>query len=264
MSTPLYDIGALTSKIGLSSKMPTTAEIQEIQRKQFQAPPVSNDSAYQAPSQTDIAAAQAQVDAVHSAVLQQASLFYQADTGVFSSTGSVTFDLVMSEEPSLTAQVCSHPVQEGAAISDHIQPSLPSGRVSALVSNYSLKDAPNGARYDKYTSSVSNRALEAYRIFQDIFSKRLLVTLATTMGIWDNVALTSVGAPRDAGTGDALIFDISFQQLRTVQLKTVQLEAVAKPSDMKSNKKRQASAKMKIGVVTPEDGSMDADSEEAF
>jgi hypothetical protein len=33
---------------------------------------------------------------------------------------------------------------------------------------------------------------------------------------------------------------------------------------MKSNKKRQASAKMKIGVVTPEDGSMDADSEEAF
>jgi hypothetical protein len=84
------------------------------------------------------------------------------------------------------------------------------------------------------------------------------------MGIWDNVALTSVGAPRDAGTGDALIFDISFQQLRTVQLKTVQLEAVAKPSDMKSNKKRQASAKMKIGVVTPEDGSMDADSEEAF
>lgn len=264
MSTPLYDIGALTSKLGLSSKMPTVAEIQDIQRKQFQAPPLSSDASPAMPSQTEIAADQSQVDAVHSAVLQQASLFYQAGTGVFSAAGSVTFDLIMSEEPALTAQVCSHPVQEGAELSDHIQPSLPSGRVSALVSNYSLKDAPNGSRYDKYSSVVSNRAMEAYRVFQGIFSKRLLVTLVTTMGIWDDVALTSVGAPRDSGTGDALIFDITFQQLRTVQLKTVQLEAVARPSDMKSSKKRQAAAKVKVGVVTPEDGSMSSESEEGF
>lgn len=265
MTQPLLDLQAAKQRFRLTDvKMPSDEERATIAKKSFGSDPVAQKAQAHANVQrSDIVKIQKDVEDFAAAVQKSASLFFRRDgQGLEAKVGAVTFDLILSEEHALTAQVCSHPVQNGDAITDHIQPQLPSGRVQVLVTNYSIKDAPGGWRQGVYTDD--NRALTAWRTFKSIFQARQTVTLVTVLEVYEDVALTHVSAPRDAGTGDALIFDVSFQQIKTVQLKTVKLSAVASPKDMSSNKNRQASPKLSMGTATPDEGSMNASSEEGF
>ena len=265
MTQPLYDLQSAKQKMHLTEvKMPSDAERLKLYQDSFQSSPLEPKRIKpEDPSQTYIAAVKQQIDGFTAKVQKSASMFFRRDDqGLTASIGSVTFDLILSEDHDLTATVCTHPVQNGEAVSDHIQPQLPSGRIQVLVTNYSIKDAPGGWRQGTYTDG--NRALAAYETFKAIFKARVLVTIVTVMEVYDNVALTHVSAPRDSSTGDALVFDVQFQQLRTVQLKVLKLSGVAKPADMKSNKNRQASSRLSAGQATPDEGDMDASSEEGF
>lgn len=262
MSMPLYDVQALKDFIGIGTHIPTQSEVDKISREGFQTDPVSRKAAkVSVPNQIYIAATKAQVDALYESNLQSASLFFWNDgeqgvTPKDKSIGAVSFDLILDEDHALSAAVCSHPVQYGDPITDHIQPQLPSGRVSVLVSNFSLKDAPGALRQGgspvrQEWSPYRNRAAEAYGVFLQIFEKRQVCTMVTVLRVYRDVALTNVSAPKTNATGDALIFDVSFQQIRTAQLKTIELSGVAKVNDMNDDNNRQAAPKVSTGVATP-------------
>lgn len=257
MTQPLVDLQAIKQKFHLTDvRMPSDSERATIGREKFSSDPVAQKAIW--PTRVDAAYiqdVQKNVDEFAALTSKSASIFFRRDgQGLTAKVGAVTFDLILSEEHELSATICSHPVQNGDAISDHIQTQLPAGRVQVLVSNYSLKDAPGGARESQALWNTSNnRASAAYDTFKAIFKAKQTVTLVTVLEQYDNVAITHVSAPRDAGTGDALIFDVSFQQIKTVQLKVMKLDGIVKPADMKSDKNRQASPKFSGGTVTPDE-----------
>lgn len=268
MTQPLVNLQAIKQKFHLTDvNMPSDDERESLGKSKFSSDPVAQkaiwgtriDDAY-------IQGVKKNVEDLAALTAKSASIFFRRDgQGLSAKVGAITFDLILSEEHDLTATICTHPVQNGDAISDHIQTQLPAGRVQVLVSNYSLKDAPGGARESQDLWNTSNnRAAAAYDTFKAIFKAKQTVTLVTVLEQYENVAITHVSAPRDAGTGDALIFDVSFQQIKTVQLKVVKLEGVVKPADMKSNKNRQASQKLSAGTVTPDEGELDTSTDVGF
>lgn len=265
MTQPLLDLQAVKQRFHLTDvRMPSDEERASLGREKFSSDPVSQKAiwATKADGATIKKVGQDVTDFAASVQKSATLLFRRDNQGLTADTGIIDFDLILSEEHTLDAQICSHPVQNGDPITDHIQPQLPTGRLQVLVTNFSIKDAAGGWRQGSYTDD--NRAMTAWRTFKAIFKARQMVQIVTILEVYDNVALSHVSAPRDAGTGDALIFDVSFQQIKTVQLKTVKLTAVASPKDMTNNDRRQASKKLSAGTITPDEGTMNASADTGF
>lgn len=64
-----------------------------------------------------------------------ASLFYRVD-GYF--VGSIKFDLEISENHSIEAQVSEHPIEDGSVVSDHVRILPRKGSIVGLVTNHPL------------------------------------------------------------------------------------------------------------------------------
>lgn len=271
MSVPLYDLQAIRQKFGIVGKgvhIPSAKEVEEIQRKQFSSP-------------TAILAGKGQVAAPPPTVamddsktkvfnLRDASqvkgsgslFFYRPGQGLSTKVGAVTFDLILEEEAELVATVCQHPVQSGQPITDHVQVGLPSGRLKVLVTNHSLRYAHGGAKEGNVAGMYpNNRAMDAYQTFKTIFAKREACTLVTVLDVYTDVVITHVGVPRDASSGDALVFDITFQQIRRVELKKVLLNAAVHPKDMRSANNQQAATNLDKGPQVPDTATYDTESD---
>lgn len=169
------------------------------------------------------------------------SLFYRVYDKPYA-VGDVQFDLVLSEAHSLTSTVSEHPVEEGATISDHIQQNLRSGKLRGLVSNYSIQTGGGDGE--------TNRAMNAWLIFQNLWKSRQLVTIVTTLEVYENVAVVSVSTNRDASTGDSLEFDVDFRQVKKAELQEVTVSATVKPVDMTTQQRKKSATKTKKGRVT--------------
>jgi hypothetical protein len=169
------------------------------------------------------------------------SLFYRVYDKPYA-VGDVRFDLVLSEAHSLTSNISEHPVEEGATISDHIQQNLRSGKLRGLVSNYSIQ-AEGG-------DGETNRAMNAWLLFQNLWKSRQLVTIVTTLEVYENVAVVNVSTNRDDSTGDSLEFDVDFRQVKMAALQEVTVSATVKPVDMTTNQRKKSATKVKKGRVT--------------
>jgi hypothetical protein len=269
MSTPLYDLQKVKEAVGFTAvHIPTSAEIDKLKNDKFAAYPGSEKGGK---TQLPLAVAdpnfigefyaypQTRTKQIRDEVIKKGSLFYSAANQGIKATNAnksmvsaITFDLILSENHDLTATVCSHPVQNGEPITDHIQPQPTKVKLQVLVTEYSIKDGPGGWRGNSFDLSVS-RGRTTLDAFRSIFENRMSCTLVTVLTTYDNMVLTRVGAPRDGASGEAQVFEVEAQQIRTVQLKTAALGAVAKPADMATAKNRQAAPAVTNGTQTPDD-----------
>lgn len=200
-----------------------------------------------------------------------ASLFYEKDvddkgnkTTLFT-IGAVEIDLILEEHHSVSAKMTTHSVElTGETIADHIQIDLRSGTLKALVSNYSLKH-PTTITIDANTSAEDilkeakdsqmsqNRAKEAWTDLKAILQGKKAVKIVTsleTYGEDNDVYLTDVSTMRNSDSGDALEFDISFQQIKTVMLSTSKkVVTVTKPTTQKTSDERKRASKKNNGTV---------------
>ena len=292
MSTPLYNVQAAKELLGFGTHVATKSEIAKIKDQKFRTDP----GAYKGDGETfdldpisptnseisDAKTVQSQLDTYLGKIKESGSIFFsRASQGLSSVQSSatdplyaITFDLILSETHPLSATACQHPVQYGAKITDHIQPEPTKIRAQILVTDYSIKDgywkSPDGT--PTYAAGVrgnvfdtsSSRAKAAYRAFKDIMAARLPVNLVTVLESYENLAITQVSIPRDGSSGEALIFDVEFTQIRTVKLHTSSLRAVTVPkqpdkrvqSANKPNKARKAKPKTtctaSLTTVTPD------------
>ena len=175
------------------------------------------------------------------------SLFYRRFDKPYA-VGDIQLDLILSESHSLTSTVSEHPVEEGAAISDHIQQNLRVGKLTGLISNFSIREGGG--------DGATNRAADAWTLFQNLWKRRELVTIVTTLEVYENVAVTNVSTERTSSSGDALQFDVSFQQVRQPKLQEVTLSATVQPPKMDTDKRRQASGKVRNGRVTGKEATL--------
>ncbi len=176
------------------------------------------------------------------------SLFYRMYDKPYA-VGDIQLDLILSESHSLTSTVSEHPVEEGATISDHIQQNLRVGKLTGLVSNFSIQTGGG--------DGATNRAMNAWTLFHNLWKRRELVTIVTTLEVYENVAVTNVSTERSSTSGDALQFEVSFQEVRQPKLQEVTLAATVQPPKMNTKQQRQASNKVRNGRATGKAATLD-------
>ena len=171
-------------------------------------------------------------------------LFYRKDGY---SVGAVELDLILDESHSKNAQVTENPLQEGRAVSDGIYLELREGSLTGLVSNHSIKHSVPPDRQtaegllDKAENyQLENRAKQAWEDLKSLMDSKQLVTIVTSLEVYDNVAITSIETERDGDSGDALEIKVGFKQVQKVQLREDKVTAQVQPENMDSDINRLA------------------------
>lgn len=268
MSTPFYDLQKIKESLEFTDvHVPTTSEIQKIKNEQFSTFPTSDKG-----NGSNLPAARADknfsdqffdgprrsTQEIRDAVIRRGSIFFARDgqgiTGANANNSvveGITFDLILSESHELSAVVCEHPVQNGSAVTDHIQPQPTKGSFKVLVTEYSIKDGHGGWRGDTFDTSAS-RAKRVWASFKSIFANKMLCDLVLVLDPYFDVVLTRVSAMRDGSSGEAQEFDVEFTQIRRADLATAPLNVTAKPANMLTDKNKQAAPPVANGTDTPE------------
>lgn len=145
-------------------------------------------------------------------------------------------DATVTESHTREAVVTMHPRETGSDIADHIQPKLPEISAQLIYSATPLNQ-----------TALPGRVEAAYNYLLRLQEERTLVTIVTTLAVYEGVALVSLSAPVSAQTGQALVVDTRWRLVRTVSTQQVQIPAgilrgVVRPSGQtKPNTKDQVS-----------------------
>lgn len=119
-------------------------------------------------------------------------------------------DVALTETHEFEADVTEYPVESGSSISDNIRSKPIMVTMEGLVSNSPLEEIA------KYRIAPAEPVADAYAMLLDVRDKREPVTIRTSLGTFENMALQSLSIPRDGSRGDALRFTAKFQQIQTV------------------------------------------------
>lgn len=132
-----------------------------------------------------------------------------ANTMIRSSSGTLYFDALLHADHNSTVTPTQHPVQTGAAISDHayVEPR----EISLEVG---MTDVVGG----------DGSSVRAYQSFLALMQKREPCTVVTRLGTYQNMLLTSISAPDDYTTMYGLRCTLIFTEIRIVSVATVKVQ----------------------------------------
>lgn len=131
------------------------------------------------------------------------------NTMIRSSSGTLYFDALLHADHTSSVTPTQHPVQTGAAISDHayVEPK----EISLEVG---MTDVVGG----------DGSSVRAYQSFQALMQKREPCTVVTRLGTYSNMLLTSISVPDDYTTMFGLRCTLIFTEIRIVSVAVVQVQ----------------------------------------
>jgi hypothetical protein len=153
------------------------------------------------------------------------TLLYQPFSAIID---ALVLDASIKEEHIAEVEVTDHPVEQGAAVTDHARPKPEEVTIEGVVSNTPLNHfqtlrAESRDGYTWQTSAAVNSvrgmpgaAESAYQQLRDLRDKPRLVTIVTALRTYDSMVMTSLKVPRDSQIGDVLRFEAKFKQVRVV------------------------------------------------
>jgi hypothetical protein len=119
---------------------------------------------------------------------------------------SLVFDANEDFTPKFDSKVTSHPVEDGAEISDHIIKLNPTFSLRGIYSDYSRP-----LNRDTFLTQQ-----EFYQTLLKIRDDNTLVSLLTPLDTFTDLTMKSVAFPKKTGDGTSLYIDIEFEKLRRV------------------------------------------------
>lgn len=139
--------------------------------------------------------------------------------------GRFVFDAVFSTDHSANLTATQHPVQTGASVSDHafMEPDEVSVEIGMTDTAASV-------------SGGASRSVNAYTQLRAIMELREPVTLITRLKTYRNMLITSISAPDDYKTMNALRASIYFQQINMVSVSTVTVQETVTSSKTSTSK----------------------------
>lgn len=155
---------------------------------------------------------------------------------IFSEAAGIVIevDAAIHEEHKSEAEVTAHPVEQGAAISDHIRRKPRELSLNGIVSNTPLHDLLSLDRFD--TGGRAEVAWENLLLLQAsatkpnaTFKETPLVTIITTLATYENMALVSLSCPRDAQRGNVVEFTAMFREIFTVASEAIAVPETPRP-----------------------------------
>lgn len=129
--------------------------------------------------------------------------------------GFVELDCSETESHQRTAEVTEHPVEDGADISDHVK--IIPGRltITGIVSD--MQPVLIGRR-----DRTPNRGNRAHELIKSFMHDRRVITVTTALQQWENMVVTGLTIPCNAGTGDSVQMTIDFQEVRFAKTSTLE------------------------------------------
>lgn len=189
-------------------------------------------------------------------------------------------DAVMNETPTYSGQLTENPVEEGPDVHDHFRTKPITVQIDGVISETPLTFATalnleglgkglstavggfagskiagglgtqlgslaGGYLGSRLLQSSDDPAQAAFKILEEIFMKKVIMTLTTKRRRYDNMIMTSLTLPRTPDNGKALKFSATFQEIRIVKGETVDIKNISKSVASK------AGVKTKLGNQTP-------------
>lgn len=135
----------------------------------------------------------------------------------------LTLDASVSQTHGATASVTSHPVEDGADVSDHVRLEPVVLTIQGIVSATPLGEGTTGP-YD-------GREIDGWATLVSLVEQRKPITIITTLRSYADMVLTSVTTTREKGAR-AIYPQIEARQVRIVKTLTTALppEKVKKPA----------------------------------
>lgn len=128
--------------------------------------------------------------------------------------GAIMLDAVTEDSHEYTAQVTSHPIENGGFVSDHVfeEPRRVSITGEITESPVILFSAFNG---------LTDRRVEAYDQLLALFKSRDVVSVVTGLKVYNDMVMNRFSIPRNQGTGRRLQFTAEFTEIRKAESQIV-------------------------------------------
>lgn len=167
---------------------------------------------------------------------------------------SIDLDVTMDEAHEWSADVTSHPVENGSPITDHIQEQPDKLKITGMISDSAISDNVIKAYSEIDNSQFLTRAQTTFDLLRKLIKDKKTVTVYTKHKVYTDMALESLNIPRDASSGDAVNFTADFKHIRMVSTQTIEIpKGVSAKKTAKVDKSTQKKAEVpaKQGDKTP-------------
>lgn len=169
---------------------------------------------------------------------------------------NMEFDLITNESHSWTSDVTLHPVEDGQAISDHIQRKPDTLDISGIISNASMRRW-RGSFIEKLKNILNPESdvQKAFDKLHQLMDDRQSLTVYTRYRNYPEMVLTHLSIPRKKEDGDAIEFTAKFTHIRRVSTLIVNAKDAGinpKQSDSPATARKAAKTK-KMGAAQPTD-----------
>lgn len=141
----------------------------------------------------------------------------------------VQVDVWESEVHRWDNQVTSHAVESGGDISSHVRRLPVTLELRGILSD----SPPDILRSVQLRTGGRQTAAARFSDLLRIREADSPFEIATAYGVYSNMVVVSISAPRDAGTGNAIVFDAVFQEVRFAAAGSVEIPrdpAISGPS----------------------------------
>lgn len=146
------------------------------------------------------------------------SLIYQRTPGRI---GALELDATLTETHSAENEVTEHPVETGVNIADHIRPKPKTLTLRGIISNAPITRAQRDNAATLAAQGSLGRAESAYTQLLALADGGTTVQVATSLKVYEAMAIKSLSIPRDIKTGDVVDFTATFTEVRVVSSKVV-------------------------------------------
>lgn len=118
-------------------------------------------------------------------------------------------EATVQEQHASPASITAYPRERRGQASDHIQPEQATVSTQLIITSTPLLDEAD-----------PGRPAAAYERLRRLQSERATVTLITSLLVYEQMGLASVGTPRSAGQGDCVLLDCQWRQIEVVETRT--------------------------------------------
>jgi hypothetical protein len=139
--------------------------------------------------------------------------------------GGWFFDAFLKMTHTSRLTITEHPVQTGAALTDHafLQPRELSIEVG--MSNVASSFVP-----EQFSGGYS-RSVTAFQVLKDLQALRVPIQVHTRLGLYQNMLVEVLSAPDDFMTLDGLRCTVTFREIIVAQVTTVHISARPEVTD---------------------------------
>lgn len=131
--------------------------------------------------------------------------------------GGWFFDAFLSMAHTSKLHITEHPVQTGAAITDHayLEP-------RELTIEVGMSDAAQSKIPGQFSGSWS-RSVKAYEVLRELQTQRIPMQVLTRLGLYKNMMIEALSVPEDVKTLYGLRASVTFKEILVAETRTVKI-----------------------------------------